>query len=245
MWTFQQFHNFTCLVVGMSKSTPIIGVIGQKGGGGKTTIATNLAVAAAQQKLASVIIDVDQQTNSAKWRDRRKAENVAVVAVPPARIKATIETAFSHGAQFIVIDSPGHSDSAAIETVRAADIVLLPVEPQMFHFDTLPAMRDLIRIGGDKPTWLVINKLHPSASVLAQKLKKMIFDNYAIPVCQEHLSRFDIYATAADVGSTPGEQEPESKAAHEIKQLYKFISQQVHKSGSSHVKKNDELATGT
>lgn len=234
----------------MSRKIPVIGIIGQKGGGGKTTIATNLAVAAARQKLTAVIIDVDQQTNSAKWRDRRKLDNVAVVAAPPTRIKATIETAFSHGSGFIVIDSPGHNDSAAIEAVRVSDVVLLPIEPQMFHFDTLPAMRDLIRIGGDKPTWLVVNKLHPSASVQAGKLKKIVYETYAIPVCPVHLSRYDIYATAADIGSAPLEQEADSKASEEIRQLYKFISQQVrnqtspqsNKPRSQHVE-NKELAT--
>lgn len=228
----------------MSKKTPVIGIIGQKGGGGKTTLAVNLAVAAARHKLASVIIDLDQQTNSAKWRDRRKSENVAVVASPAGRIKPTIETAISHGAEFIVIDSPGHNDSAAIETVRASDIVLLPVEPQMFHFDTMPAMRDIIRIGGDKPTWIVVNKLHPSASVQAEKLKKIIVETYSIPVCPVHMSRYDIYATSADVGSTPQEQEADSRAAEEIQHLYKFIGQQVHKSGSPHVEKNVKLAAG-
>src|SRR2546421_9423379 len=154
----------------MSNSLPIIGVIGQKGGGGKTTVSINIAVRAAERDKAAVIIDVDQQANSSKWRDRRKSEDVAVVATHPSRIKQTIETAQKHGAEFVVIDSPGHNDSAALETVRASDIVLLPVEAQMFHFDTLPAMRDLIRIGGDKPTWLLINKLHPSATTQAEKL---------------------------------------------------------------------------
>jgi chromosome partitioning protein len=228
----------------MAKKLTVIGIVGQKGGGGKTTIATNLAVAATRQKLAAVIIDLDQQTNSAKWGDRRKAKNVAVVAAPASRIKATIETATVHGAEFIVIDSPGHNDSAAIETVRASDVVILPTEPQMFHFDTLPAMRDILRVGGDKPTWIVVNKLHPSASALAEKLKKIIADTYSIPVCPVHLSRFDVYATSADVGLTPEEQQPGGRAALEIRELYKFISQQVHKLRSVHVEKNAKLATG-
>ena len=58
----------------MSKKVAVIGIIDQKGGGGKTTIAINLAVATARQNLAAVIIDLDQQTNSTKWRDRRKSD---------------------------------------------------------------------------------------------------------------------------------------------------------------------------
>jgi chromosome partitioning protein len=227
----------------MSDEMMVIGVIGQKGGGGKTTTGLNLAVAAAEKGLAAVVIDIDQQANAAKWKDRRKSENVAVVGALQSRIKQTIETARSHGADFVVIDSPGHNDSAAMETVRAADIVILPVEPQMFHFDTLPAMRDLIRIAGDKPTFLLVNKLHPAATVQAEQLKTMLADTYAIPVCPVHFSRLDIYATSADLGLTPLEQEPKGKAAAEIRGLYNFVCQQVNKLRNPHVK-NARLATG-
>ena len=223
--------------------TIVVGVIGQKGGGGKTTTSIGIAVAAAEQGLAPVIIDIDQQANAAKWKDRRPTENVAVVATAQSRIKQTVDTARKHGADFIVIDSPGHNDSAAMETVRAADIVLLPVEAQMFHFDTLPAMRDLIRLAGDKPTWLLVNKLHPAAVVQAEKLKKMLEQAYGMPVCPVHLSRLDIYATSADMGQTPLEQEPKGKAASEVRGLYKFIRQQVNKLRSQHVK-DAKLAAG-
>jgi chromosome partitioning protein len=222
----------------------VVGVIGQKGGGGKTTISLNLAVAAAQQSLAAVVIDIDQQANAAKWRDRRESENVAVIGALQSRIKQTLETARNHGADLVVIDSPGHNDSGAMETARASDIVLLPVEPQMFHFDTLPAMRDLIRIAGDTPTYLVLNKLHPTASVQAERLKQIIEAAYKMPVCPVHLSRLDIYASSADLGLTPLEQEPKGKAAIEIRGVYEFICQQVNKLRNEHVK-NAGLATGT
>jgi chromosome partitioning protein len=226
----------------MSKTPAICGIIGQKGGGGKTTIAVNLAVAAAKNNLSAVIIDLDQQTNATKWHGRRKANNVAVVATSVQRISPTIEAAISYGAEFIVIDSPGHNDSAATETVRASDVVLLPAEPQMFHFDTMPAMRNIIRLGGDKPTWIVVNKLHPRASAMADKLKGTIFSVYSIPVCPVHMSRYDIYGNSADTGSTPLEKDPHSRASEEIKQLYKFITSQIHKLRGPHVEETGKLA---
>ena len=227
----------------MSGEMMVVGVIGQKGGGGKTTTSLGLAVAAAEQGKASVVIDIDQQANSAKWRDRRKMDNVAVIGTLQSRIKQTLETARTHGADYVVIDSPGHNDSAAMETVRASNIVILPVEAQMFHFETLPAMRDLIRVAGDKPTWLFINKLHPAASVQAEKLKRILADTYGMQVCPIHWSRLDIYATAADIGLTPIEEAPEGKAADEIRNLYKFTCQQINKLRNPHVK-DGRAATG-
>ena len=220
----------------------VIGVVAQKGGGGKSTVSVNLAVAAAENRKTAVVIDIDQQASSAKWGDRRKSANVAVVGALQSRIKQTLETARAHGADYVVIDSPGHNDSAAMETIRASDIVLLPVEASMFHFDTLPAMRDLIRVAGDKPTWLLINKLHPAASVQGEKLKKMLAEAYSMSVSPVHWSLLSIYSTSADIGLTPLEQEPEGKAADEVRRLYKFTCQQVNKLRNQHVK-TTELAT--
>lgn len=221
----------------------VVGVVAQKGGGGKTTVSVNLAVAAAENGKTAVVVDIDQQASSAKWGDRRRSKDVAVVGTLQSRIKQTLETAREHGAEYVVIDSPGHNDSAAVETIRASDIVILPVEASMFHFDTLSAMRDLIRVAGDKPTWLLINKLHPAASVQGEKLKKMLAEAYSLSVSPVHWSLLSIYSTSADIGLTPLEQEPDGKAAYEIRRLYKFTCQQVSKLRNKHVE-DRELATG-
>src|SRR5580692_11069889 len=117
----------------------VIAIVGQKGGTGKTTIATGLAVAASEAGKVAVVIDLDPQANAANWKDRRAAENPAVVSTPPGRLRQTLEAAATHAADFVVIDTPGKSDSAAIEAAKVADVVLIPVGPQIFQLETLPA----------------------------------------------------------------------------------------------------------
>lgn len=228
----------------MSKIMNIIAIVGQKGGTGKTTTGINLAVAASLAGQAAVILDLDPQANAANWKDRRKADNPVVVSSPPSRLKQTLDTAAKHGADFIVIDTPGKSDSAAIEAARVADLVLVPLGPHIFHLETLPGLRDLLRVAGDKPAFVILNALHPQATKQAEEAKRMIAELFNFAVCPVHLSRLDIYAETQTTGTTPLEQDPKGKAAHELTQLYKFISQQLHKSESPHVK-NAELATGT
>jgi chromosome partitioning protein len=221
----------------------VIAIVGQKGGTGKTTTAIGLAVAAAETGQTAVVIDLDPQANAANWRDRRQTENPAVMSAPPSRLKQALETAASHAVDFVVIDTPGKSDSAAIEAARAAHIVLVPLGPHIFHLETLPGLRDLLRVAGDKPALVVLNGIHPQATRQAKEAKRMIADLFGFEVCPAHLSRLDIYAESQTTGSTPLELEPKGRAALEIRRLHKFIGEQVHESESPHVK-NAKLAAG-
>jgi chromosome partitioning protein len=225
----------------MSESMIVIAVVGQKGGTGKTTTAIGLAVAAAEAGQTAVIIDLDPQANAANWKDRRRADNPAVVSAPPSRLKQAVEAAASHAADFVVIDTPGKSDSAAIEAARVADLVLVPLGPHIFHLETLPSLRDLLRVAGDKPALVVLNAIHPQAAKQAEEAQRMIATLFGFPVCPVHLSRLDIYAETQTTGSTPLEQEPKGRASLELKRLHKFIAEQVHKSESPHVE-DAELA---
>ena len=227
----------------MFKSMKVVAIIGQKGGTGKTTTAIDLAVAATEQGLSVVIIDLDPQANAANWKDRRTGDNPAVQAIAQGRLKQTLEAAAAHGADFVVIDTPGKSDSAAVDAARNADLVLIPLGPHIFQLETLPALRDLLRIAGDKPAFVVLNALHPQATKQAEEAKKMIAEMFGFAVCPIHLSRLDIYAETQNTGSTPLEQDPGGKAALELTQLFKFVNKQLNKSDSPHVK-NAKLATG-
>ena len=227
----------------MSENMIVLAIVGQKGGTGKTTTAIGLAVAAAEAGQTAVIIELDPQANAANWRDRRETENPAVVSVPPSRLRQALEAAASHAADFVVIDTPGKSDSAAIEAARVADLVLVPLGPHIFHLETLPGLRDLLRVAGDRPAMVILNALHPQATRQAEEAKRMIGDLFGFPVCPLHLSRLDIYAESQTTGSTPLEQEPGSKAAFELKRLHRFICEQVHLSESPHVE-NAESSTG-
>lgn len=203
----------------------IIAMIGQKGGGGKTTTGTALAVEAARAGLAAVIIDLDPQANAANWKDRREADNPVVVAAPVSRLKPTLEAVRQHGAAFVVIDTPAKSDSAALDAARAAALVLIPVWPQIYHLETLPALKDLLRVAGETPAYVVLNGLHPQATKQADEAKALIADVYGFPVCPVHLCDRAIYADVPALGQSAQEAEPEGKAADEIARLYNFVTQ--------------------
>jgi chromosome partitioning protein len=128
----------------MSDSLFALAIIGQKGGPGKTSLGLNLAVAAAEQGLTSVIIDLDQQATAANWKERRDNlkrptfQNPAVTFSPPSRLRQTLEAAEQYAADFVIIDSPG-------KAATYADIVLVPMEPRMSNLETIPGVYGLLQ----------------------------------------------------------------------------------------------------
>ena len=67
-----------------------VSLVGQKGGTGKTTVALGLSVAASLAGMVSAIIDIDPQATATNWKDRREAENPAVVSAQASRLKQTL-----------------------------------------------------------------------------------------------------------------------------------------------------------
>ena len=67
----------------------IISVVCQKGGAGKTTIATNLAVLAERAGYPTVLLDLDPQATAAKWGDKRGGAAPDVVAAQAGRLLRT------------------------------------------------------------------------------------------------------------------------------------------------------------
>jgi chromosome partitioning protein len=213
-----------------------------------------LAVAAAEQGLTSVIIDLDQQATAANWKERRDNlkrptfQNPAVTFSPPSRLRQTLEAAEQYAADFVIIDSPGKADNIAIIAATYADIVLVPMEPRMSNLETIPGVYGLLQAVDLKlrkerglpnqtpPAFVVLNKMHPSATRQADKIKRMVADAYPqISVCPHHLTQLDIYGTSQDIGKSVFDDDPHDRAAEEIRQLYKFTISQTHKLELRHV----------
>ncbi len=110
-------------------------VINGKGGCGKTTIATNLAVAYARRGRTVALMDNDPQASSSFWVSQRPTD------LPPVRLVAKHERpnmyqtqAFQHrlpeGTDMVVVD--GHSNARGRDLdslLRQTDLILVPILP--------------------------------------------------------------------------------------------------------------------
>lgn len=216
-----------------------IAIIGQKGGTGKTTIAEALAVSATRAHRAVAIIDLDPQTTATNWRDRRKDEAPSVVSCQVSRLRFVLQGARENSADLVIIDTPGKSAEATIESAKGADLVIIPIQPIINDIETLPALRDLLRVAGDKPTLVVINNApiqgsrHIEATETAEGMGFIVS-----PVVLFHrAAHYDSPLT----GQAAPDYEPDGKAAQEITQLYKYIIAQLHKPTGGEHDKNKSL----
>ena len=108
---------------------PVVAIVNQKGGTGKTTLATNLASVLAE-KGKVLLLDADPQASSQNWAasDWASPEALAVQGMGKGGLLQhvrSMERAYS----WTIIDGPPGITKTSADAVRAADLVLIPVKP--------------------------------------------------------------------------------------------------------------------
>lgn len=204
-----------------------LAIIGQKGGNGKTTMALGLAVAAVLEGKLIAVIDLDPQTTSTNWSDRREVEHPAVVSCQVSRLRTVLEGAKEQGVELVVIDTAGKSTEAAIEAAKVADMVILPIRPQLFDIETLLNVKDIMTLAGNPITMVVIN----AAPVQGRRHLDTIeaIERMGFQVCPVVIFQRAAYGDATNLGQTAMEFSPTSKAALELNELYKYINIALYK----------------
>ena len=129
----------------------VVTIAQRKGGAGKTTLAAQLAVAWAGQGFRVAGLDIDPQGSLATWvglrRGRLGEEAIGFEfgALPGWRAAQWIEER-ARAADLVVIDCPPHAETEAQIAVRAAGLVLIPVQPSPLDLwateKTLKMVRD-------------------------------------------------------------------------------------------------------
>ena len=196
----------------------VITIAQQKGGAGKTTLAAHLAIAWAGRGRSVVLIDIDPQGSLAGWHELR-AERLGAgrtgldfAAITGWRTAAEVERrARDH--EIVVIDSPPHAETEARLAIRAADLVVIPVQPSpMDVWATKPTL-DLAAQEKVK-VLLVLNRVPPRANLTETMLAKLAA--LGGTVADARVGNRVALATALADGLGISEAAPSSRAAEEI-----------------------------
>lgn len=125
----------------------IILIGSQKGGCGKSTLATNIAAALAVAGKDVMLVDADKQGSSSNWFLDR-AENEALPQVHSVQkyddVRASVID-LNKRYEYVIIDAAGR-DSVELRTAMiVANIIVMPVRPSQFDLDTVPRMQEIYR----------------------------------------------------------------------------------------------------
>lgn len=200
----------------------VISLICQKGGTSKTTTAINLAVEAAACGLEVALIDLDPQVSACDWKDIRGDKPPVVAATPVPHLSRALKAASEAGADLAIVDTAGRTNDAAAAAARAADLVLIPLQPSLIDLKTLGATLEIIRLAGGKPTRAVLTRVRSAGTRHVDTTAWLV--EQGVEVCPVSLGERVTYQDAYAQGLGVLEAEPAGKAAEEIRQVYLYAS---------------------
>jgi len=124
----------------------ILLIAAEKGGVGKSTLATNLAVHLAYQGVDVVLLDTDGQATAARFVERR--DELAITPAVPC-VQRTGEVAstlreLARRYQVVVVDAGGRDSREMRSAMAVANLLLVPTKASQADLETLPKVNELI-----------------------------------------------------------------------------------------------------
>jgi chromosome partitioning protein len=207
----------------------VITIAQRKGGGGKTTLAAQLAVVWARQGLRVALLDIDPQGSLAAWVDLRRTRlgvepiGFEFAALPGWRAGQWIEDR-ARVSDLVVIDNPPHAETEAQIAVRAAGLVLIPVQPSPLDLWATEATLKMAR-DERRPSLIVLNRV-PPRSGLTDRIAADLAESGA-PIASTRIGNRVALVRAMSSGLGVAESTGTSPAAAEIMAL----ADEVHEAG--------------
>lgn len=206
---------------------------GEKGGTGKTTIATNLAAMRASEGRDVLLVDTDIQGSASFWVQVRdeKGHTPRVANVQKFGRGLASELLDLKGRyQDIIIDAGGRDSPELRASMVRADLAVIPVQASQFDLWTLDRMEEMIKLAVEYNPGLVVKVLVTRASTNqfvaeARKAAELIEDFDAFSLATTVIKDRIAYRRAAAEGKGVTEifKSEYDKAGREIKALYKEI----------------------
>ncbi len=201
-----------------------IAVIALKGGSGKTTVATHIALAAHLRGLKTVVADTDPQRSASEVLRAREVAGPTTVGAIGSSLFAAQIAAVGSGMDTMVIDTAAGAIEDVAQAVVVADYSLLVVRPTLMDIAAAVRTVDIIR-RLRKPAMIVVNQA-PTArdGVEPPSVKRALraLEVMRLPVVPTLLRSRAIYQSALETGKSV-EECYDVNAAREIAALWTFI----------------------
>src|SRR5512132_583889 len=202
---------------------------GVKGGSGKTTVATNLAVMRARAGADVLLVDADDQETAFDFtmlRNERRGGDASYTCIKLTGAALRTETLrLAEKYQDIVIDTGGRDTTSQRAALSIADLLLVPFVPRSFDVWTLEKVATLVgevrALNTKLITYAFLNRADHRGKDNAEAAD-VIRDTEALTFLETPLGTRKAFANAGAMGLSVCEFHPnDPKATAEITTLFK------------------------
>jgi chromosome partitioning protein len=185
---------------------PVLALVGNKGGVGKTTLCVNLA-ATLGTRAPTLVLDADPQESALQWSALAVGTEPAPMVAGAAGTVADAVAAARDAYRYILIDCPPsvHAEQT-LQALECADVALIPVLPSPLDIWASVHAEARIEAARDRNpglrAFLVINQLEPRTRL--SNLMCRALAELSLPVARTAIRRRMIYRDAVLAGKTVG-----------------------------------------
>jgi chromosome partitioning protein len=209
----------------------IIVVGGIKGGSGKTTVATNLAVIRSGEGKDVLLVDADDQETSTDFTILRNEVLEAGAGYTNIKLTgAAVRTEvlrLKNKYQDIIIDTGGRDTTSQRAALTVADVLLVPFVPRSFDVWTIEKVSKLVSemktVNSELQAFMFLNRADPRGQDnydTAEVLK----ETDALTYLDTPLGARKAFSNAAAEGLGVSELKPQDpKAMNEMLKLHRYI----------------------
>jgi chromosome partitioning protein len=210
----------------------VIALLNQKGGAGKTTLATHLAGELAMAGSRVTLLDADPQGSALDWAQRRmqNGQERLYGVFGLARDSLHQEAPqIAVDADYVVIDGPPRVAALARSALLAADLVLIPVQPSAYD---VWASHEMVTLIAEARVFrphlraaFVINR-RVVGTVIGREARAALGDQ-PFAALQAEVSQRIVFADSVAAGRLACEAAPKCAAAREIAALAQAVREMV------------------
>ena len=198
-------------------------LVTQKGGAGKTTLATNLAVCEAENGSKVLLADLDPQETAVKWWQSREVENgIQAVKVPQSveQVTRTVEIAEKKGFDLLIFDTVGQDMHLHNAIIGLSTLCVIPCQPSL---PDIRAVKSTIGMAEKKEIdFVFIITRCPPVGQEFEKTKQGLSAHGL--VCPTPTIERKAYKNAYALGLGVSEYDKQDKAVKEMQAIHTWIS---------------------
>lgn len=196
-----------------------------KGGVGKTTLTTALAVRAMADRKRVALIDLDPQRSLSDWWERR-GEPVNPYLHDDDMLAQAVVALAGEGFDWLFVDTPPAFVDTIKDAIEVADLVVIPTHASALDLAAIGAVAEAAEESG-KPTVIVLNAVEPRWKLTKSAPAFLSAEGHT--VLNEQVSHRQAYVAGVTVGKTGPEVERDGKCGEEIDALWATLKRHAAK----------------